>query len=302
MSVPDFQSLMLPLLRHCSDGHEHSKSDAVPALAKEFGLSDSDLAELLPTGRQSKFDNRVGWAKSYLKQAGLLESTGRGVFRITPRGLEVLAEKPTRVDMRYLNRFPEYQEFKARSRSRDSDQLVDPVPSDTTPEELLEIGYKQMRATLAADLIQQVKTCSPAFFERLVVQLLLNMGYGGTREDAGQVVGKSGDGGIDGIINEDRLGLDVIYIQAKRWEADVGRPEIQKFVGALAGHKASKGVFITTSSYTQEARNYAGQVNSKVVLIDGSMLADLMIDYNIGVSPRETYEIKRVDSDYFSEE
>lgn len=302
MSIPDFQSLMLPLLRYCADGQSYTKRDAIPVLAKEFGLSDADLAELLPTGRQEKFNNRVGWTKTYLKQAGLLEITERGVFRITPRGQEVLTQAPARIDMRYLERFPEYQAFKARSRNRDDSQASEAMQAETTPEELLEIGYKQMRATLVADLIQQVKTCSPAFFERLVVQLLLNMGYGGTREDAGQVVGKSGDGGIDGIINEDRLGLDVIYIQAKRWEADVGRPEIQKFVGALAGHKASKGVFITTSGYTQEARNYAGQVNSKVVLIDGSMLADLMIDYNFGVSPREIYEIKRVDSDYFAEE
>lgn len=301
MPIPDFQSLMLPLLRLCADGQEHSKRDAVPALAAEFGLSQADLEELLPTGRQGKFDNRVGWAKSYLKQAGLLEITGRGLFRITDRGQQVLKEAPQRMDMKYLERFPEYQAFRARTREpvQNSSALE---ATQTTPEEMLESGYAQLRSTLADEILQRVKTVSPPFFEKLVMQLLLKMGYGGTREDAGQVIGKSGDGGIDGIINEDRLGLDVIYIQAKRWEGDVGRPEIQKFVGALAGNKASKGVFITTSGFTKEARAYASQVNSKVVLIDGAMLAELMIDYDIGVSTREIYEIKRVDSDYFAED
>lgn len=301
MPIPDFQTLMLPLLRYCADGEEHSNRDAVPALAKEFGLSAEDLAELLPTGRQGRFDNRVGWAKSYLKQAGLLEFTGRGIFRITPRGHEVLKKKPARVDMKYLEQFPEYAAFREGSK-RDGGIQELAKPTEATPEELLEAGYKQLRAALAADVLQQIKLASPAFFERVVVELLLKMGYGGTREDAGQVVGKSGDGGIDGIINEDRLGLDVIYIQAKRWEGDVGRPEIQKFVGALAGHKAKKGVFITTSGYTKEARTYAAQVDSKIVLIDGSMLSDLMMDFNLGVSTVTSYEIKRLDSDYFAEE
>lgn len=302
MPIPDFQTLMLPLLRYCADGAEHSKRDAVPALATQFGLNEADLSELLPTGRQGKFDNRVAWAKSYLKQAGLLEITGRGLFKISRRGLEVLNDAPVRIDMKYLERFPEYQEFKGRSRVRADSQALEASASPTTPEELLESGYLQLRDALVIEIQQVVKTNSPAFFERVVVQLLLKMGYGGTREDAGQVVGKSGDGGIDGIINEDRLGLDVIYIQAKRWEADVGRPEIQKFVGALAGNKANKGVFITTSGFTKEARAYAAQVNSKLVLIDGSMLAELMIDYNVGVSTREIYEIKRVDSDFFAED
>lgn len=302
MAIPDFQSLMLPLLRRCADGQEHSKRDIVPALAAEFRLSEADRVELLPTGRQGKFDNRVGWAKSYLKQAGLLDITGRGLFRITTLGTQVLSETPGRIDMKFLERFPAYQAFKTRTRERASEQTMAVVEPETTPEELLESGFQQLRSALASDIQQLVKAVSPAFFEQLVMQLLLKMGYGGTREDAGQVIGKSGDGGIDGIINEDRLGLDVIYIQAKRWEGDVGRPEIQKFVGALAGNKATKGVFITTSGFTKEAKAYAAQVNSKVVLIDGPMLADLMIDYNLGVSTREIYEIKRVDSDYFAEE
>lgn len=302
MPIPNFQTLTLPLLRYCADGKEHSKQEVLSALAKEFGLSDVELAELLPSGRQRRFDNRVAWAKSYLKQAGLLENVGRGIHRITQRGMETLANAPQRIDIRYLEQFDEYKAFKARSGKKEVDNGVAYVEQESTPEELLEAGYKQLRVTLAADLLQQVKKGSPAFFERLVVELLVRMGYGGTREDAGQVLGKSGDGGIDGIINEDRLGLDVIYLQAKRWEGDVGRPEIQKFVGALAGHKANKGVFLTTSGYSKEARAYASQVNSKIVLIDGPMLADLMIDYGLGVATITSYEIKRVDSDYFEDD
>ncbi len=303
MAIPDFQSLMLPLLRLCADGKDHSKHDAVPALVRDFSLSQADLEELLPTGRQGRFDNRVGWAKSYLKQAGLLAITGRGVFRITARGSATLLESPARIDIKYLERFPEFQAFKTVSRKADNTvEVEENISTQATPEELLESGYRQFRSALAADLLQQVKSASPAFFEHLVVELLLRMGYGGTAEDAGQVLGKSGDGGIDGIIKEDRLGLDVIYIQAKRWENDVGRPEIQRFVGALAGHKANKGIFITTSNYNRNARDYAGQVTSKVVLIDGPMLVDLMIDFDLGVTVKDTYKIKRIDSDYFAED
>lgn len=299
MSIPDFQTLTLPLLRYFADGKEHSKQEVLSELAKEFGLSDAEQKELLPSGRQGRFDNRVAWAKSYLKQAGFLDNVGRGIHRITQRGMDVLASNPPRIDIKYLEQFDEYRAFKARSGKKEADNSADSVVQEGTPEELLEAGYKQLRATLAAELLQQVKAGTPSFFERLVVELLVRMGYGGTREDAGQVLGKSGDGGIDGIINEDRLGLDVIYLQAKRWEGDVGRPEIQKFVGALAGHKANKGVFLTTSGYSKEARAYASQVNSKIVLIDGPMLADLMIDYGLGVATITSYEIKRVDSDYF---
>lgn len=300
--IPDFQTLMLPLLKLCADGAEHSKQDAVPTLAKEFGLSEDDLAELLPTGRQGKFDNRVGWTKSYLKQAGLLEITKRGVFRITELGRQVLAENPERIDVKYLDRFEGFKAFRTGSGKKETAPPTQDVIQESTPEELLEAGYKQLRAQLTFDLLQQVKSASPSFFEHLVVDLLVRMGYGGTREDAGRVLGKSGDGGIDGIINEDRLGLDVIYLQAKRWENDVGRPEIQKFVGALAGHNANKGVFLTTSGYTKEARDYASKVSSKVVLIDGAMLAELMVDYGLGVATVTSYDIKRIDSDYFADD
>jgi len=286
MAIPDFQTLMLPLLRACADGNEHTKQDVVPALAKEFGLSEEDLSVLLPTGRQGKFDNRVGWAKSHLKQAGMLEITGRGVFRITPLGRKTLANAPAKIDIRFLDQFEGYKAFRTGSGKKEPALPADITAQESTPEELLEAGYKELRTSLTVEL----------------VDLLVRMGYGGTREDAGHVLGKSGDGGIDGIINEDRLGLDVIYLQAKRWENDVGRPEIQKFVGALAGHNANKGVFLTTSNYTKEARDYASKVSSKVVLIDGAMLADLMVDYGLGVATVTSYEIKRIDSDYFAED
>lgn len=303
MPIPDFQTLMLPLLRFCADGVEHGRHDALLILAKEFALSESELAELLPSGKQGKFVNRLAWAKSYLKQAALLETTARGVFRITERGKAVLAENPARIDMKYLERFPEYQAFRSIQRVKNSlDNESGSAIQQATPEELLESGYRQVRSSLAVDLLVQVKNASPSFFERMVVDLLLSMGYGGTREDAGQVVGKSGDGGIDGIIKEDRLGLDVIYIQAKRWEGDIGSSEIRNFIGALSVHKAEKGVFITTSGFNKNARETAAKVNSKIVLIDGPMLAELMIDFGLGVSSVNTYEIKRIDSDFFAED
>lgn len=307
MAIPDFQTLMLPLLRYCGDGKDHTKSEAVPALAKEFGLTEVELAEDLPKVRQGKFYNRVAWAQTYLKQAGLLEITGRGLFRITERGKQVLVSNPARIDMKFLEQYPEYIAFRNRGKSNREKQesgqtAVEEAVSDATPEELLEAGYRQLRSALGGELLQQVKSASPAFFERMVVELLLRMGYGGTREDAAQVVGKSGDGGIDGIIKEDRLGLDVIYIQAKRWEADVGSSEIRNFIGALSVNKANKGVFITTSGFNKNARSTASNVTSKIVLIDGPMLAELMMDFGLGVSLINTYEIKRVDSDYFEED
>lgn len=303
MPIPDFQTLMLPLLRFCADGVDHSKRDVVPALIRSFSLTGG---ENLPENWQATFDNRVGWAKTYLKQAGVLEAASRGVFRITTRGRELLQSSPERIDIKLLEQYPEFVSFRNRSRPvRESvfvgsEKLSD--DSQSSPEELLEAGYRQLRAALALDLLQQVKLSTPAFFERTVVDLLLRMGYGGTREDAGQVVGKSGDGGIDGIIKEDRLGLDVIYIQAKRWEADVGSSEIRNFIGALSVHRAEKGVFITTSGFNKNAREAAAKVNSKIVLIDGPTLADLMIDFGLGVSTVNTYEIKRIDSDFFVED
>ncbi len=302
MAIPDFQSLMMPLLSACADGHEHNNQALRHILAEQFGLTEIELATKLPSGRQGVFDNRVAWAKGHLKQAGLIEIAQRGIYRITARGLEVLGENPQTLNIKYLKQFPEYVAFLSGGQS-DKPKLAEPVsPLLETPDELIDGGYKQLRKALATELLERIRTVSPSRFEELVVELLLKMGYGGTQEDAGQVVGKSGDGGIDGIIHEDRLGLDVIYIQAKRWEADVGRPEIQKFVGALAGNKASKGVFITSSGFSTGAREYAAHVNHRVVLIDGAMLAELMMDYDLGVSIKEVYTVKRLDTDYFEED
>lgn len=302
MAIPDFQSIFLPLLKACADGNEHTKQELLPLLAKQFGLTDSELEITIASGKQGMFYNRVAWAQTYLKQAGLFEYPRRGVLKITARGLQILQDNPQSLNVRYLKDFTEF----LANRKPGNNNFVESVPmvldAQETPDELIAGGYKQLREALVVELLARIKTVSPSRFEELVVELLLKMGYGGTQEDAGQVVGKSGDGGIDGIINEDRLGLDVIYIQAKRWEADVGRPEIQKFVGALAGNKANKGVFITSSGFTKEAKGYASQVNHRVILIDGPMLAELMMDYDLGVSTKEVYTVKRLDSDYFEED
>jgi len=300
MAVPDFQTLMLPFLKVAADAQEHSLSEAIDALALEFGLADEDREELLPSGRQSRFDNRVGWARTYLKKAGLIESTGRGKFRITERGLSVLKDDPSKIDMKFLERFPEYVEFRSVSAQRaESDREDD--ESDQTPEEILELSYQDLRRDLAEELLERIKDCSSRFFERLVVDLLVAMGYGGSRKDAGEAVGRSGDGGIDGIIKEDKLGLDVVYVQAKKWDGSVGRPNVQTFAGSLDGVRAKKGILITTSHFSQPARDYVEMIEKKIVLIDGQQLAQLMIDHNIGVSELATYTVKRVDLDYFGD-
>lgn len=301
MAIPDYQSIMLPLLKYVKDRQEHSLREAIDALAGEFKLTEEERKELLPSGQQSTFDNRVAWARTYMNKAGLLESTRRGYFRITDRGLDVLKKNPTEINVKFLEQFPEFLEFRTIKKERpDKTTIIEPSSSQT-PEELLESSYQKMRQDLAAELLQSIRTCSPTFFERLVIDLIVKMGYGGTRKDAGEAVGRSGDDGIDGIIKEDRLGLDAIYIQAKRWQGPVGRPEIQKFVGALQGHRAKKGIFITTSSFTKDAEEYISRIDTKIVLIDGDFLAHLMIDHNIGVTPGASYEIKKVDLDYFTE-
>lgn len=301
MSIPDYQSCMLPLLKFYSDGQDHTFREAVEALALHFKLTEQERREMLPSGQQEIFDNRIGWARTYMKKAGLIEALKRGVNRITPRGLDVLQKKPERIDVNYLAQFKEFQEFRTlRHPKQDEEQEAE--ANNKTPEEALENAYQKIRDDLAADLRKRLKTCSPAFFERLVVEVIVKMGYGGTRLDAGKAIGKSSDGGIDGIIKEDKLGLDAIYIQAKRWENTVGRPEIQKFVGALTGQRAKKGLFITTSEFSAESEDYVSRIDAKVVLIDGETLAQLMIDHGVGVSTVNTYELKKVDSDYFSEE
>ncbi len=305
MAIPDFQSLMLPLLELLDDEREHSMKDITVQLAQKFGLTDNQLAEMLPSRKQSIFYNRVTWAKAHLKMAALVENTKRGYFKITSNGRNILFSKPTAINLKFLRQLPEYIEAVEGWKSIDSGEAevaeMEIVPTKT-PEEIFESEYLNIRKALAQDLLSKVKSCTPAFFEKLVVDLLVRMGYGGSLGDAGKAIGRSGDEGIDGIIKEDKLGLDVIYIQAKRWEGGVGRPEIQKFVGALAGQGAKKGIFITTSRYTPDASSYAPKNETKIVLIDGEQLAQLMIDYNLGVNVEIAYEIKKVDSDYFEGE
>lgn len=306
MAIPDYQTCMLPFLRFLGDNSEHSLRDTEESLAKHFDLTDSERVELLQSGQQVIFKNRIGWARTYLKKAGLLEAPRRGVFKITDRGLAALATNPSRIDAKFLEQFPEFIEFreasKVSSEIKFNSDLADTVPVTTaTPEEAIELAYQGLREQLAQELLAVVLTCSPTFFEQLVVDLLVKMGYGGSRRDAGERIGQTGDGGIDGIIKEDRLGLDAIFIQAKRWQGSVGRPEIQKFVGALQGQRARKGVFITTSWYTAEAIDYASRIDTKVVLLDGKALSALMIDFDIGVAASASYVVKRIDSDYFEE-
>jgi restriction system protein len=304
MAIPDYQTCMLPFLRYLADGAEHALRETEDSLAEHFKLTPSERAELLPSGQQGVFKNRIGWARTYLKKAALIDSPKRGTFRITDRGLKTLASNPSRIDVKYLEQFSEFIEFRDASKpsnEADSVAFTQLPQSKTTPEEAIEGAYQGLREQLAAELLTRILSCTPAFFEQLVVELLVKMGYGGSRRDAGERIGQTGDGGIDGIIKEDRLGLDTIFIQAKRWQGSVGRPEIQKFVGALQGQRAKKGVFITTSSYTTEASSYALQIDTKVVLIDGKQLAGLMIDFDVGVAPAASYVVKRIDSDYFEE-
>ncbi len=306
MAIPDYQTLMLPVLKLAADGAEHKFSHAVELLVEEFSLSTEERNELLPSGSQAVFNNRVGWARSYLKQAGLLSSPKRGFFTITPKGAALLAKNPERVDISILEQYPEFLEFRNRKKDKGENEKPEETSavsaSSQTPEDALASAYSTLRKDLESEILSSVKEASPSFFERLVVDLLVRMGYGGNRQDAGKALGKSGDGGIDGIINEDRLGLDVIFIQAKRWEGMVGRPEIQKFAGALQGQRARKGVFITTSSFTKEAQEYASLIESKIILIDGDHLSRLMAEHNVGVSTVGQYEVKKLDSDYFNEE
>ena len=298
---------MLPVLEIVGDGAEYSLASVRDAIASQFHLTAEERAELLPSGRQRRFDNRVAWAKVYLDQAGLLVSMRRGYFRITDAGRALLAEKPAGIDASLLDRYESFREFRNASRKPTDGSkelaLDGDVQVAATPEEQLEQAYLSIRAEVASDLLARVKSGTPAFFEGLVVELLLKMGYGRNRAEAGRAIGASGDEGIDGIISEDRLGLDTIYIQAKRWEGTVGRPEIQKFVGALHGKQARKGVVLTTGSFSSEAKEYVAHMgNPRVVLIDGRELAEYMIDLNLGVTPKSVFEVKRIDSDYFGED
>lgn len=302
MAIPDYQSIMLPLLRLARNGDEQQVRDVTERLANEFHLTEMERKELLPSGTQSTFSNRVGWARTYMTKAGLLESPRRGYFKITQRGMDLLAKNIGEINVKLLEQYPEFIEF--RTKHQEATQSKNAIETDTlqTPWEQLENAYQKLRNDLAAELLKTVRECSPSFFEQLVIDVLVKMGYGGSRKDAGRAIGRSGDEGIDGIINEDRLGLDIIYVQAKRWQAAIGRPEIQKFAGALQGHRAKKGIFITTSTFSREAVDYVSKIDSKIVLIDGGQLSQLMIDHSVGVVPVTAYEVKKIDNDYFLED
>ena len=308
MAVPDFQTLMLPVLRATADG-EISARDLRARLAEEFELSESDLAEMLPSGRAPTFANRVAWANFSLQRAKLIEKVGRGVYVASKEGRSLLDNPPDRIDMRFLERYPAYVEWRQRSRSGrakkgDEERTTADTSNDaTTPEEQIAASHASLVEALRADLIDRVRELSPAFFERLIVDLLIAMGYGGGREDMGRAIGRGGDGGIDGIIKEDALGLDIVYIQAKRYGGDstVGRPEVQSFAGSLDGVGATKGIFVTTSSFSKGALEFAERIAKRIILLDGDELARLMVRHGVGVRIRTTYDIKTVDEDYFTE-
>jgi restriction system protein len=313
VAVPDYQSLMYPVLAELADGSERPLREVRERVAVRLQLSNEDLVHLVPSGRQTTFDNRAGWAAVYLKESGLLHTVRRGVYQITDRGRQALRENPDLINNTYLKQFPEFTLFIERSYGYTpakvtpaATQVVPPnIERDAqTPDEQVREGYRRARSGVAAELLDRMRQVSPAFFEQLVVDLLVEMGYGGSHEDAASVIGSSGDEGIDGIIKEDKLGLESIYIQAKRWKegSTVGRPDIQQFAGALQGQKARKGVFITTSTFTREAREYAKAVQATIVLIDGQQLADLMLDHGVGVSVQDTIKLFKIDEDYFVEE
>lgn len=303
--IPTYEEIMLPMLKYISDGEEHSLSEVHDALAEHFELDDEEIRELLPSGQQPIFRNRVGWARTYLKKAGLLSSPKRAHFKITDRGRNFLKENPDEITSKDLTRFDEFVKFQTVKKTPNKKTVisndVNAKVSDQTPEEVLEYAYQKIKNDLANELIDIIKSCSPAFFEKLVIDLLIAMGYGGSRKDAGEAMGKSGDGGIDGIIKEDKLGLDIIYLQAKRWDNVVPVKEIRDFTGALASKKAKKGIFISTSSFPKSVYEFVSQIEYKIILIDGQRLAELMIENNVGLSIINNYQIKTIDSDYFEE-
>ena len=301
MPIPDFQTIMLPTLSFLSDLREHATHEIELELARTFRLTEEQIAVLLPSGQQTVFRNRAGWARTYLKKAGLINSPKRTIFQISERGSSVLLAPPEKIDIIFLKQYPEFLLFWEKHKNNHQIGQKEENAAELNPEEALEDAYQKLKDDLSIELLEHVLKSTPEFFEKLVVELLVNMGYGGSRREAARAVGKSGDEGIDGIIDEDRLGLDTIYIQAKKWNTGntVGRPEVQKFVGALQGQRAKKGIFITTSEFAESAKDYAKNIDTKVVLIDGKRLTELMIDFGVGVSHKASYEVKSIDTDYF---
>ena len=301
-TVPDYQSLMLPVLRAAAAGEQRIGA-VVQRLGEELGLSEAARAALLASGRQTIFANRVHWAKTYLAKAGLVEATRRGHFRLTQRGADVLAASPERIDNRFLSRFEEFRQFSDRSAQPTDDEVV-PEPADAaeqTPDEIMRAAHRRIEVALAEELLDRVRAAPPDFFERLIVNLLLAMGYGGSAADAGRALGRSGDDGVDGVIDQDALGLDRVYIQAKRYAAgnSVGPGAIRDFFGSLDRHKAAKGLFVTTSGFTSSARETADYLSKRIVLIDGEQLTRLMIRHNVGCRIEEVLHVKKVDEDFF---
>lgn len=303
MTVPPFNQFLDPLLRFMADGKDHNTEEMLAAITAHFEFTDTDKNERISSG-EPKYINRTTWARAYLGKAKLLEPTGnRGWHRITSRGREALASGVPNIDRRFLDRYPEFLAFAQGTLPSPTADTQVTEPEVTTPDEAMLDMHRRLRGELATQLLEAIKKCPPQFFEELVVDLLFQMGYGGSRAGAARAVGQSGDAGIDGVIDEDKLGLDAIYVQAKRWEnGTVGRPEIQKFVGALSGQRAKKGIFITTSSFTNEAKEYASRNDFKIVLVDGARLAELMMDHGVGVTDKATYKVQRIDSDYFESE
>lgn len=299
--IPDYQSIMLPFLKKTANGEIYKFRDLIEELAIDYNLTDEEQKELLPSGQQPIFDNRVGWANTYLKKAGLLKSEKRGYLQITEKGKKILLDNPKEINIKFLRRFPDFNKFTnfKKNGTIKTKEIKGIAEESQTPEEMLEYAHQKLTNDLSQELIDTIKSCSPIFFENLVIDLLLSMGYGGSRVDAGKAIGQSNDGGIDGIIKEDKLGLDIIYIQAKRWENTVPTREVRDFAGALLAKKAKKGVFITTSSFPKSAIEYVGQIEPKIVLINGQRLGELLIEHGVGVSTQRIYKVKKIDSDYF---
>ncbi len=306
MAIPDYQTLMLPVLRLAAKG-EQRVADVADRVADEFGLSAQERETLLPSGRQRVLNNRIHWAKFYMSKAGLISSPARGRFVATEEGRKLLASNPDQVNVALLMKWPSFKEFYKTEREPISDSanaVVEPRPNTVTPEEQIETAYQAIQSVLRADLLDRVAQNSPSFFEQLIVDLLVTMGYGGSRKNAASQLGGSGDGGVDGVINEDRLGLDRVYVQAKRYGKGnmVGRPDVQAFVGSLVGLGAKKGVFVTTSTFSPQAREFVLHLSQRVILLDGRDLADLMIEHGVGVRTSRAIEFKRLDEDFFSED
>ena len=302
MPIPDYQTILFPFLKIAEDGQEHSKREAIDKLADIFKLSETELRELLPSGKQELFDNRVGWTRTYLKKAGLIETTRRGYFQITERGRDLLVQNPSKIDVKLLKQYPEFREFISYKNEK-NEPIISKEYEVTTPQERLYNAYQQINEELAKDILQQIKTVSPKSFEHIVVDLLVKMGYGGSDKDAARAIGRSGDDGVDGVINQDTLGIDRIYIQAKRWnDKSVGHPDIRDFIGALDFKHAERGIFITTSTFTKEVKENVDRSSKRIILIDGNELAKLMITHKVGVSVEDTFELKKIDMDYFIEE